>query len=939
MTKWLALLALPVAACSSNNDSGPAPAVDTGGTTPAAPAVSIVAKGGASRSTSGDYAGGHGGEVTIWNYDGTGIHILKTGAVNAFIEIPDTLPDLGANPRTIDADTTLTPSSGSFFMPPGYLLGDDGMTPATGLWVKPGVTLTLNANVYEEDYYLPWSDSGNGYHAVFLRCDYGAVLVEGAIRVPRKTFVPYNSYDLPYTWDASCDLFVYTGNFVVSSTGSIDLKGAPDSLTDRDSDLGIPERGGNGGHLEVVAEGSIVNKGTIETSGGSGPSGGDAGHVYLFSYGYGVYNSGTIRADGADGSELLGGNGYRDPSEYFNIFDYINYDKPSAKPAGKAGKVLQYGVEEPTILLLAGTVGAVNTGTLTARGGVGYFRGGRGGTVVIGSELVAGKALAGPGIVSYPAVASSGDIDVSGGNSLFGFGAWNTGGAGGSIHIIGEIYRVAGSLVARGGSTTGSTGGRGGEVIIGPNPYGRTKALAASSATANPYGDNAVGAAIDVTGGDSGVFDAFDNNGGPGGYVYIESNLEAPEPCAELYLVNYERIDVSGGDGEIDGGDGGRLWIVNGWNTIEKAALQGPGIDTTVHDGLLENEVAIVARGGNGKLTNGGEAGDVMIENTSVYDNRALVNSGDIDARGGDGGTNGGDGEDSVYLYSNRDLTNTGAIDVSGGAGYYQAGGSGGRLSLQCEAALVNGGSLASNGGLIEYAYGGLGGSGGSISLYAGATGTIASTGPLSAAGGPCNGNTGGNGGEIDLYALSVSTSGSLDATGGDGGADYDGSLGGAGGSISVTSLQPSSTVDGTPDVSGGAGSGSDGVGGSVWIDGIQVTGPDVVVQVVATDASAAEAGPDTGTFTVSRTGSTAQDLIVHIYYTYTDSDFTLNPSNTSEITIPAGSSSVTVTVTPVQDADTVNETVTLNLNSGYTTYVVGAASSASVLITDDDIP
>ena len=90
---------------------------------------------------------------------------------------------------------------------------------------------------------------------------------------------------------------------------------------------------------------------------------------------------------------------------------------------------------------------------------------------------------------------------------------------------------------------------------------------------------------------------------------------------------------------------------------------------------------------------------------------------------------------------------------------------------------------------------------------------------------------------------------------------------------------------------------------------------------VAATDANAAEAAtPNTGTFTVSRTGSTAAALTVNYTVGGTASggtDYTTIPTS---VVIPAGSASATITVTPVDD--TVSE--------GDETVVVTLSSSAS---------
>jgi len=101
----------------------------------------------------------------------------------------------------------------------------------------------------------------------------------------------------------------------------------------------------------------------------------------------------------------------------------------------------------------------------------------------------------------------------------------------------------------------------------------------------------------------------------------------------------------------------------------------------------------------------------------------------------------------------------------------------------------------------------------------------------------------------------------------------------------------------------------------------------------VATDAEASEAGPDTGTFTITRTGPTTASLRVTFTANGTAQggvDYVLLGS---QVFIPAGASSVTLTVTPLADgltegAEQVN--VFLTANSGVT---IGTPSSARVVI------
>ena len=110
-------------------------------------------------------------------------------------------------------------------------------------------------------------------------------------------------------------------------------------------------------------------------------------------------------------------------------------------------------------------------------------------------------------------------------------------------------------------------------------------------------------------------------------------------------------------------------------------------------------------------------------------------------------------------------------------------------------------------------------------------------------------------------------------------------------------------------------------------------------VTIFATDDTATEAGPTTGTFRVTRTGSTASSLTV--FYTLggmavSGTDYTLAPAPSS-VTIPAGASSRTITVTPINDVVMEgNETVVATL-SPRPNYAVGSPGSATVTIVSDE--
>ena len=108
-------------------------------------------------------------------------------------------------------------------------------------------------------------------------------------------------------------------------------------------------------------------------------------------------------------------------------------------------------------------------------------------------------------------------------------------------------------------------------------------------------------------------------------------------------------------------------------------------------------------------------------------------------------------------------------------------------------------------------------------------------------------------------------------------------------------------------------------------------------VTITATDSSAAEAPLNTGTFTVSRTGSTTTAL--NVIYTVggsatAGSDYT---ALVGSVSIPAGQASAPILVTPINDSLVENAETVLVTVSPNAAYTVGSPGSATVTITSDD--
>ena len=107
-------------------------------------------------------------------------------------------------------------------------------------------------------------------------------------------------------------------------------------------------------------------------------------------------------------------------------------------------------------------------------------------------------------------------------------------------------------------------------------------------------------------------------------------------------------------------------------------------------------------------------------------------------------------------------------------------------------------------------------------------------------------------------------------------------------------------------------------------------------VSIAASDSSASEGGSDTGTFKVTRSGSTTSSLTLN----YTVGGGATNGADyntlSGSVTIAAGSSSANIVVTPIDDSLVEgNESVTLTLKSA--SGITLGTASATVNIADDD--
>jgi len=110
-------------------------------------------------------------------------------------------------------------------------------------------------------------------------------------------------------------------------------------------------------------------------------------------------------------------------------------------------------------------------------------------------------------------------------------------------------------------------------------------------------------------------------------------------------------------------------------------------------------------------------------------------------------------------------------------------------------------------------------------------------------------------------------------------------------------------------------------------------------VTLTATDNTAREGGGNNGTFTVTRQGSLAANLLVHYSMSGTASNGSDYVTLPGTVIIPSGRATATLTVTPVNDSLLEgDETVLVSLAS-HPACNVGNPGSATVTLIDDELP
>ncbi|MSR65360.1 MAG: hypothetical protein EXS18_06225 [Verrucomicrobiae bacterium] len=107
-------------------------------------------------------------------------------------------------------------------------------------------------------------------------------------------------------------------------------------------------------------------------------------------------------------------------------------------------------------------------------------------------------------------------------------------------------------------------------------------------------------------------------------------------------------------------------------------------------------------------------------------------------------------------------------------------------------------------------------------------------------------------------------------------------------------------------------------------------------VTIVASDPNASELGPNTGTFTLTRTGCTNAALAVTLSFGGTATMTNDYTAISKTKTIPAGQTTVTIIVTPVADAAVEGSETVIATIAASTKYVIGSPSNATVTIANN---
>jgi len=545
--------------------------------------------------------------------------------------------------------------------------------------------------------------------------------------------------------DNADGLYLNVGSFYGGAGSAISLAGgAPPPST----------HGGNGGNLEIQAVHAhnglavIWNHGSIDTSGGSGAAGGNAGSLFLWAT-KSLYNSGNISAKGADTVDLShagivshGGNGG-------NIaFGTSSGDVGNSGTLDSSGGAGSGGGDSGAVFLYGGCGGVGNlsvTGDLVAHGGDAKLD-------CDDETACRGGASNGVHVSASANISTSGNITTYGGNGRAG-----RGGTGGVI----SVYAQYGADCMR--TTTG-------------NNVDVPDAAAIGNDHNIPAGSIWISGNWDAHGGDGQI------DGGNGGQIDVEANPDSFPLGQEIVFLGYGNgINTRGGDGAAQGGNAGSTKFYQANCAHDEDGHGGICVGPA---GSVINYLNVQSQGGAASAADGagGDGG-----NTQWYtDAHALgavglqmvINRGEVDTSGGRGVAGGRAG--GVWFYGLDGVDNQGAIEARGGdadvvggacSTYRLSEGNFGIVMFASRGPIINTAALINSGGAsLALAGDGAGGNAGGVEIVGP---TVQNSGAISANGGDSNATAGSGGAAANVVLLSLDTvtnnSGSLSARAGTG--------------------------------------------------------------------------------------------------------------------------------------------------------------------------
>ncbi|RRS30715.1 MAG: hypothetical protein P794_05950 [Epsilonproteobacteria bacterium (ex Lamellibrachia satsuma)] len=684
--------------------------------------------------------------------------------------------NLGTNGKVISADTTITtvesgnePATvGELYMVNGsrYICeaANSGNTcdnntsnRVTGLKINEGVTVTLGLNKDTDDAYDNNESTGQDEANIQLEGDLvlNGTLKTAALTTAGGTADSRHGAAATARDKGALNIYQrYDGALIIGANGKIDTSGDDATVAN--------ERGGDGGAVNIDLNYAFSKvDGTIDASGGNGLGTGDGGdaaihsenanEIYIYSYGTIVHTgSHTINASGGNGAS----GGHASEIELESYYGSV-YNEGTLLAVGGNGTTGSGG-NGGYIYVYSDYASIYNSGDMKSSGG----NGAKGGD--------ASAIYLYPGYDSYIGeILNSGDLYANGGN-----GSSGNGGSGAEIYFY--LYgagdaRTSGNIYANGGNGVGADGGDAGDLYIYQEGYGEDGTGVDEEVAP---GGIEVSGNIEVNGGNG------DANGGAGGYVEAEIDDYSSENNPAVGLIRflgYSSFDVSGGDGNTTGGNAGNVeaYTEDAWTGSKTPA------------GAIINEVQIIAKGGYAENGEGGYGGYVEFDAEGEYydGTTKLINTAAIDLSGGLG-LGGGD-SGYLYWYAHDGVENSGEITAVGGDAEGDTGSAGEGASdgieIYSSRDILNSAAITATGGNGT----GANTEGGSsyydgLEMYAG--GIVTNSGNLYFNGGASSGTAiNSDGGYVDIWseiAHSVNTATVIDVSEGTGGSGTEGETG-----------------------------------------------------------------------------------------------------------------------------------------------------------------